>query len=157
MLYGEYTADQIRAIETVGGTRAFSLEEMGPSAAQEHFDTWWRVSGRYFSSGEMKMVVLAMIGKVQANTGGEFRHPALTKAVRGHPKTQAFVNNILSGVKAKIEAEKGDINKLTLQEWHGCYALRPKLPAFNKRLGFDSDSNYGGKWCMGRGCYDYQI
>ncbi|MCS3766155.1 hypothetical protein HNP12_000194 [Aeromonas hydrophila] len=139
MLYGEYTASQIRAIETVGGTRAFQSEDMSPNGAKEHFDTWRRVAGRYFSSGDLKMVVLAMIGQAQANAGGEFRHPALTKAVRGHPKTQAFVQNILDGVKAKIKAEQGDINKLTLEDWHGSYPSKPKLPAFNKRLGFDSD------------------
>ncbi|WP_139823990.1 DUF3289 family protein, partial [Lonsdalea iberica] len=89
-----------------------------------------------FSTGELEMVILAMIAKFEKKEGGEFRHPALTRAVRAHPATQLFVGRLLEGVDTTIRMKQGEINATPLEIWMPQYdkknqaKLRP--PAFHE-------------------------
>ncbi|MGL5297775.1 MAG: hypothetical protein ACRC9W_04390 [Plesiomonas sp.] len=120
MKFGEWSAEQIRAIKTMGA-REFVRDDLSAESAAEHFATWRNMTTTIFSSGEMKMVLLAMIHKVQKREGGEFRHPLLNKAVREHPKTIAFSRNIVNGVGKKIVDMKSDINCLKIVDWYSRY------------------------------------
>lgn len=131
MTFGKWHAEDIRAIKTVG-SREFVRDDLSAGSATAHFAAWRNMATTMFSTGDMKMVLLAMIGQVQARTGGEFRHPLLTNAVRMHPKTQAFAKNVLEGVNRKIKEMKSDINGLTPKDWHPWYRNPPKLFAFSQ-------------------------
>lgn len=141
MKFGEWSVEQIRAIKTMGA-REFVRDDLSAESAAEHFATWRNMTTTIFSSGEMKMVLLAMIHKVQKREGGEFRHPLLDKAVREHPKTKNFSNNILNGVNDKIKAMRSDINGLPLNEWMLSYKRPPNLFAFNNRASFSQERGF---------------
>ncbi|MCS3768349.1 hypothetical protein HNP12_002423 [Aeromonas hydrophila] len=135
MKFGEWSAEQLRAIKTMG-SQEFVRDDLSASSAAEHFATWRNMTTTLFSSGEMKMVLLAMIHKVQKREGGEFRHPLLNSTVREHPKTKEFSRNIVEGVNRKIKEMKSDINGIPLHDWYKRYdgGQPPKLFAFNNRL-----------------------
>lgn len=135
MKFGEWSVEQIRAIKTMGA-REFVRDDLSAESAAEHFATWRNMTTTIFSSGEMQMVLLAMIHKVQKREGGEFRHPLLNKAVKEHPKTIDFSNRVLDAVDLKIKEMKSDINNLPLHSWYSTYVDKtpPKLFAFNNRF-----------------------
>lgn len=138
MKFGGWSAEQIRAIKTMGA-REFVRDDLSAESAAAHFATWRNMTTTIFSSGEMKMVLLAMIHKVQKREGGEFRHPLLDRAVRAHPKNIFFASNIIDGVNDKVKQMKSDINDLALNDWMSAYNTQPKLFAFNNRLSLSLD------------------
>ncbi len=131
MKYGEWSAEEIRNIATVKGSHLFELDDLNGGDPHPHFAAWRNMATSLFGGSELDMVLLAMIGQVQANKGGEFRHPVLTRAVRAHQNTQAFTKNLLEVVNQHIQESKGEINPLSLQEWMSGYKKKPVLPAFN--------------------------
>lgn len=135
MKFGEWSAEDIRAIKTMGA-REFVRDDLSAESAAAHFATWRNMTTTIFSSGEMKMVLLAMIHKVQKREGGEFRHPLLDRAVMAHPKTQLFVRELIESVNLKIKEMRSDINGLQLNDWYLQYknGKPPSLFAFNRRL-----------------------
>lgn len=131
MTRGQWSAEKIRNITTVGGTRLFELDDLSGDDPRPHFDAWLNMATSLFGGGELDMVVRAMIGRVRDNWGGEFRHPALALAVWKHPNTQQFADRLLKVVNQQIQKNKGVINPLSLQEWMTGYQPPLVLPAFN--------------------------
>ncbi|MGL5557023.1 MAG: DUF3289 family protein, partial [Aeromonas veronii] len=143
MKFGEWSVEQIRGIPTMGG-REFVRDNFGLDSAPEHFATWRNMTTSLFSSGEMKMVLLKMIHKVQKRERGEFRDPVLNRMVRAHPKTQEFSSVILDAVDLKIKEMKSDINGLSLKEWYSTHknGKPPSLFAFNNRASFSQNRGF---------------
>ncbi|WP_026743032.1 DUF3289 family protein [Lonsdalea quercina] len=137
MTYGDMTEEEIKAIPNFGHLHIFSKDGyfFGFYSASLNFFKFRLMATLFFSAGELKMVILAMIAKFEKKEGGEFRHPALTRAVRAHPNTQAFVKTLLQGVDDTIKQNHGEINPVALNDWMMSYqniikkSLRP--PAFN--------------------------
>lgn len=133
MQHGQWSAEEIRNITTVKGSHLFELDDLSGNEPRPHFAAWRSMATAFFGGGELDMVLLAMIGQVQANTGGEFRHPVLTRAVRGHPHTQAFVDRLLEAVQRHITDNQGNINPLSLQQWMMGYKRPLNPPKFNTK------------------------
>lgn len=133
MKFGQWIAEEISNITTVRGSRLFELDDLSGNDPRPHFAAWRNMATSLFGGGELDMVLLAMIGQVQANRGGEFRHPVLTRTVSAHPNTQAFTKELLKVVNQQIQKSKGTINPLSLQEWMDGYEAPPELPAFNTK------------------------
>ncbi|MFP1785901.1 DUF3289 family protein [Lonsdalea quercina] len=119
MLYGDMTKEEITAIPTYMHTHMFAVDDWTADFDSPDilFKKFREMTTTLFSSGDLKFVILAMIAKFEKKEGGEFRHPELTRAVRAHPGTQAFVKRIISGVEATIETQRGEINQLPLDNW----------------------------------------
>ncbi|RAT70778.1 DUF3289 family protein, partial [Lonsdalea populi] len=119
MLYGDMTKEEIEAIPTYMHTHMFAVDDwmLNFASPDIFFKKFREMATTLFSSGELKFVILAMIAKFQKKEGGEFRHPALTRAVRAHPETQAFVTRLQSGINTIIRSQRGEINTLPLEVW----------------------------------------
>ncbi|OSN00700.1 DUF3289 family protein [Lonsdalea populi] len=138
MLYGDMTKEEITAIPTYMHTHMFDVDDwmLNFASPDIFFKKFREMATTLFSSGELKFVILAMIAKFQKKEGGEFRHPALTRAVRAHPETQKFVSRLMEGVDTTIKMKQGEINATSVEIWMPQYdkknqaKLRP--PAFHR-------------------------
>ncbi|MFP1724275.1 DUF3289 family protein [Lonsdalea quercina] len=138
MLYGDMTKEEITDIPTYMHTHMFAVDDwmVDFDSPDIFFYKFREMATSLFSTGKLEMVILAMIAKFQKKEGGEFSHPDLTRAVRAHPDTQAFVTTLLSGINGTILLKKGEINALPLEKWMQPYKkenenkLRP--PAFHR-------------------------
>ncbi|OSN01297.1 MULTISPECIES: DUF3289 family protein [Lonsdalea] len=119
MLYGDMTKEEITAIPTYMNTHMFAVDDwtVDFESPDFFFQKFREMTTILFSAGDLKFVILAMIAKFEKKEGGEFRHPDLTRAVRAHPGTQAFVNRLLKGVHRTIKKQQGEINQLPLDNW----------------------------------------
>lgn len=133
MIFGDMTAEEIRQIPTFMNTKMFDLNDPKQADPKNHFTDMRTMSSLLFASGDMKMVVLAMIAKFEKSEGGEFSHPTLTKTARAHPKTQALINSLTKQVQVHIQSLKGEINNEDVQAWMASYKEPIRLPAFNSR------------------------
>lgn len=55
------------------------VRDPASSQAKYHFMNLRNMAMECYTSGEMQMLVLAMIAKFERNEGGDFRHPLLTQ------------------------------------------------------------------------------
>ena len=145
MTYGDMTKEEITAIPTYMHTHMFAVDDwtVDFESPEFFFSKFREMVTKFFSSGDLKFVILAMIEKFQKKEGGEFRHPALTRAVRAHPGTQEFIMSLLDGINVVIKKREGEINALPLQNWMPQYQTPDKKPL--RPPAFHSISDiYGG-------------
>ncbi|WP_217809422.1 hypothetical protein, partial [Lonsdalea britannica] len=141
MTYGDMTEEEIKAIPNFGHLPLFAKDGylFGFDSPTINFIKFRVMAATLFSSGDLRNVILAMIAKFEKNEGGEFSHPALTRAARAHPKTQRFIKMLLDGINKNITMNNGEINTPNLDNWMERYEyvdannIKRKLlpPAFN--------------------------
>ncbi|MGK4327341.1 DUF3289 family protein [Lonsdalea quercina] len=141
MTYGDMTEEEIKAIPNFGHLPLFAKDGylFGFDSPTINFIKFRVMAATLFSSGELRNVILAMIAKFEKNEGGEFSHPALTRAARAHPKTQRFIKILLKGINQTLSDNYGEINTPNLDGWMENYnyiddlKVKRKLlpPAFN--------------------------
>lgn len=136
MQSGTMTAQQIKAMPFFLGKLGddLNIQDLETMSPKPLFQTFRAMAVDYFSSGDLKMNTLAMIQHFEQNKGGEYRNPVLTKAVRIHPKTQAFSQTIIDEVVSQTKNLKGEINQLDLSKLMSGYSARKqgfRLPNFS--------------------------
>ncbi|OSN00916.1 hypothetical protein AU510_17550, partial [Lonsdalea britannica] len=119
MTYGDMTEEEIRAIPNFGHLPLFVKDGylFGFDSPTINFIKFRVMAATLFSSGDLRNVILAMIAKFEKNEGGEFSHPALTRAARAHSKTQNFIKILIQGINESISENHGEINTPQLENW----------------------------------------
>lgn len=136
MMYGTMTAQQIKSMPFILGKLGddLNIKDLETMSPKPLFETFRKMAVGYFSSGDLKMNTLAMIQHFEKSTGTDYRNPTLTKAVRIHPKTQAFSKTIIDEVVAQNKQLKGEISQLELSKLMDGYKARQqgfRLPNFS--------------------------
>ncbi|WP_461603563.1 DUF3289 family protein [Aeromonas salmonicida] len=136
MQFGTMTALEIKSMPFFLGSLGddLNIKDLETMKPNELFQTFRDMAVGYFSSGDLKMNTLAMIQHFEKSTGSDYRNPVLTKAVRIHPKTQAFSQTIIDEVVTQTKQLDGEINKLDLSKLMDGYKARHagfRLPSFS--------------------------
>ncbi|MER0498790.1 DUF3289 family protein [Aeromonas hydrophila] len=136
MVYGDMTAQQIKSMPFLLGKLGddLNIKDLETMSPQPLVHTFREMATFWFSDDSLKMNTLAMIQHFEKGKGADYRNAALTKAVRTHPKTQAFSKTIIDEVVAQNKQLKGEINQLDLAKLMDGYKARQqgfRLPNFS--------------------------
>jgi len=83
-----------------------------------------------FSMGKLQDVAVAMVNKMQSNSGGEFKNDDLTNAAIDHSNSKAFISAIKGFITDYVKENKGDISKLEITD-DSTGVLYPKMKNVN--------------------------
>jgi len=130
------TAQQIKSMPFILGKLGddLNIKDLETMSPQPLVHTFREMATFWFSDDSLKMNTLAMIQHFEKGKGADYRNTSLTKAVRIHPKTQAFSKTIIDEVVAQNKQLKGEINQLDLAKLMDGYKARQqgfRLPNFS--------------------------
>lgn len=109
MLFGDYTADQIKNIRW-----NFVLDDLtvSPKNAELHFKNFEFMAKTLFAQGALEGNIQRMIDKFRRNEGGRYSDPVLEQAVKNNPATHIFQKEFENKLKDAIKTCRGDVNHI---------------------------------------------
>lgn len=113
MMFGDYTADQIKSIRW-----NFALDDLSvnPETAKQHFKNVEFMAKTLFAQGGLEGNIQRMIDKFRRNEGGSYSDPVLEQAVKNNPATHIFQKEFEYQLHAVLKKYRGDPNKVSLKD-----------------------------------------
>jgi uncharacterized protein (TIGR03034 family) len=113
MLFGDYTAEQIKHIRWNFSTDDLTVNE---STAALHFKNFELMAKSLFAQGGLEGNIQRMIDKFRRSEGGTYSNPVLDQAVKNNPATHIFQKDLEYQLHAVIKGYRGDISRISVKD-----------------------------------------